>query len=127
MKIIKYSSIAGSLRISVELSSVEASVISSIIGSDICRSRDRLVSLPLLDRYLTPMSIVQLIERDRIRSTGCIAVLTMPEDSIELLCSTAVKSDMIFQCISNFINVLSDYIRRIYDMIFFEETKQNQL
>lgn len=125
MKIKHYSSTMGSLYITVELSSEEASVISSIIGLDICRSRDRLVSLPLIDRYLTPMSVVQLMGKDKIRSTGCIAVFAIPEDSVELLCSSTARSSGRLQCISNFMNMLGEYIRRIYDMIFVEGVKQN--
>lgn len=112
-----YSSIHGYLRVAVELSREEASLISSIVGSDICRSGNRFVSLPLIDRYLTPTSIVQMLKTSRIDSSGCIAVLGIPEDNVELICSTTRSNERI-QCIADFMNLFGEYIKKIYDMFF---------
>lgn len=116
MNIKDISLVEGTYRFAVEVDREEASVISSLLGVDICgpQVRNRYVSIHVLEKSLSP-SVLYRIEK--IHSTGCFIVIGFPEEYLTILCSSDKPGERIQQ-LKDYLNRLSHLLKAVYNAFF---------
>lgn len=112
MEIIHIDLFNGYVRVTVKLDSRESSVLSSLIGTDICSARSRFIDISLIEKNLTPLNIYR---SRRITSSGCIAVINMPEEYLEII---ATNSSGLFKpdYLNKYVSFLTNYLNKIYEL-----------
>lgn len=108
-------SIAGYVRIPVELTPHEATVISSVIGVDICKSRNRFIDMRMLELGLMPFNIYL---SEKIESSGCVVVFNMAEEILNrIMRGPSIPQSERLTKLIEFFSFLSKYIEKIYEII----------
>lgn len=106
--------LGGRVNLPVALTQCDSTVISSVIGTDICSARNRYVDIAVLERGLTPFNLY----RSRIISSStCTIVLSAPEDYVEILLSSIASKPAITAALESYISFLSSYMERLCDLL----------
>ena len=113
MRIMKVNLLNGYARIALSLNYEEATVISSILGMDICSSRSRFIDIGYLEKSLIPHN---LYASRLVESNGCMIVLNMPEEYLETFIRGSDLSGL-----SNYFDFLSKLLSKLYQLLI--ETK----
>lgn len=115
MEITGIVSLRGYARIALSLNHEEATVISSILGMDICSSRSRFIDIGYLEKSLIPHN---LYSSKLVESSGCMIVLNVPEEYLETFIRGSDLSGL-----NNYFNFLSKLLSKLYQLLV--ETKMS--
>lgn len=113
MEVIRIDVIDEYVRITVRLNSRDSTVLSSLIGSDICSAQSRFIDISLIEKNLTPNNIF----RSRVvNSSECIAVLNIPSVYLEILIKNSSGLPKL-EILKNYISFLTNYLDKIYEIL----------